>query len=115
MEVLANCTKCYKINTYISSEFSLIQDSLQEYFNTKVLGNFGHSQAPFLNMKIYVWVCLYLTASKFDYDQHYKRKRTVLLNPHNRFIIDLQAFYTTGVLELLSILYTLDAVFRFTR
>ena len=39
--MVADCTKCYKINTYIIVKLSLIQDSVQEYFNTKVLGNFG--------------------------------------------------------------------------
>ena len=43
MEDLANCTKRQMINTYIIAEFPLIQDSLQEYFNTKGLENFGHS------------------------------------------------------------------------
>ena len=43
MEDLANSNNCFKINTNIIVKLSLIHEPVQEYFDTKVCGKFGHN------------------------------------------------------------------------
>ena len=69
------------INTYIIAEFSLIQDSLQESFNTKGLKNFGHSPTT-SSLSEHENICMGISlpqCKQVDYDQHYKRKELFFL------------------------------------